>query len=151
MPGWFIQHGVDVTLKPIQFNDLVLNYGLIWYNFLFPPFWSSVRMRPKYCLKIMKWSRGTTFCEIYITYWRYSFSLHWRHNGRVGVSNHRPYDCLLNRLFRRRSKNASKFRVAGLCEGNHRWPVNSPHKGPVTRKMFPFDDVIMFSSELYVD
>ena len=25
----------------------------------------------------------------------------------------------------------------------HRWPVNSPHKGPVTRKIFPFDDVIM--------
>ena len=25
----------------------------------------------------------------------------------------------------------------------HRWPVDSPHKGPVTRKMFPFDDVIM--------
>ena len=27
--------------------------------------------------------------------------------------------------------------------GIHRWPVNSPHKGRVTRKMFPFDDVIM--------
>ena len=27
--------------------------------------------------------------------------------------------------------------------GIHRWPVDSPHKGPVTRKMFPFDDVIM--------
>ena len=27
----------------------------------------------------------------------------------------------------------------------HRWPVNSPHKGPVTREMFPFDDVIMFT------
>ena len=26
----------------------------------------------------------------------------------------------------------------------HRSPVNSPHKGQVTRKMFPFDDVIMF-------
>ena len=25
----------------------------------------------------------------------------------------------------------------------HRWPVNSPRKGPVTQKMFPFDDVIM--------
>ena len=25
----------------------------------------------------------------------------------------------------------------------HRLPVTSPHKGPVTRKMFPFDDVIM--------
>ena len=27
--------------------------------------------------------------------------------------------------------------------GNHRGPVNSPHKWPITRKMFPFDDVIM--------
>ena len=27
--------------------------------------------------------------------------------------------------------------------GIHRWPANSPHKGPVTRKMFTFDDVIM--------
>ena len=25
----------------------------------------------------------------------------------------------------------------------HRWPVNYPHKWPVTRKMFPFDDVII--------
>ena len=25
----------------------------------------------------------------------------------------------------------------------HWWPVNSPHKGPVTQKMIPFDDVIM--------
>ena len=30
-----------------------------------------------------------------------------------------------------------------FVRGLHRWPVNSPHKGPVTRKMFPFDDVIM--------
>ena len=27
--------------------------------------------------------------------------------------------------------------------GIHRWPLNSPHKGPVTRKTFPFHDVIM--------
>ena len=25
----------------------------------------------------------------------------------------------------------------------HRWPVNSPHKWPIKRKMYPFDDVIM--------
>ena len=30
-----------------------------------------------------------------------------------------------------------------FARGIHRWPVNSPHKRPVTRKMFPFDDVIM--------
>ena len=31
-----------------------------------------------------------------------------------------------------------------LVRGIHRWPVNSPHKGPVTRKIFPFDGVIMY-------
>ena len=30
-----------------------------------------------------------------------------------------------------------------FVRGIHRWSVNSPHKGPVTRKMFPFDDIIM--------
>ena len=30
-----------------------------------------------------------------------------------------------------------------FVRGIHRWPVNSPHKRPVTWKMFPFDDVIM--------
>ena len=59
------------------------------------------------------------------------------------VSNHHPHDCLLKRLFMRRSKKTSKLRVTGLCAGIHRSPVNSLHKGPVTRKIFPFDEVIM--------
>ena len=72
-------------------------------------------------------------------------TLQWRHNERDGVSNRRPLDCLHDRLFRRRSKKTSKIRVTGLCvRGIHRWPVNSPHKGPVTRKLFLFDDVIMW-------
>ena len=73
-------------------------------------------------------------------------SLHWRHNDHDGVSNHQPHGCLLNRLFRRRSKKTSKDRVTDLCAGNSPGPVNSRHKGPVTRKMFPFDDVIMYSA-----
>ena len=32
-----------------------------------------------------------------------------------------------------------------FVRGIHRRPVNSPHKWPVTRKMFPFDDVIMYA------
>ena len=32
----------------------------------------------------------------------------------------------------------------------HRWPVNSPHKWPVTRKMFPFDDVIIEALRVFV-
>ena len=31
-----------------------------------------------------------------------------------------------------------------FVRGIHRWPVNSPHKGPVTREMFPFDDANMY-------
>ena len=73
------------------------------------------------------------------------FPSRWRHTDRDGVSNHQPHDCLFNRLFRRRSKKTSKLRVTGLCAGNPPGPVNSPHKWPVTRKMFPFDDVIMLS------
>ena len=71
------------------------------------------------------------------------FTLQWRHNGRDGVSNHQPRDCLLSRLFRRKSKKTSMLRVTGLCVGNSPGPVNSPHKWPVTRKKFPFHDVIM--------
>ena len=39
-----------------------------------------------------------------------------------------------------------KHQTAGslaFVRGIHRWPVNSPHKGPVTRKKVPFGDVIM--------
>ena len=45
-------------------------------------------------------------------------SLQWRHNGRDDVSDHQRHDCLLSRLFRRRSKETSKLRVTGLCAGN---------------------------------
>ena len=41
---------------------------------------------------------------------------------------------------RKHQSSASLAFVRGL----HWWPVNSPHRGPVTRKMFPFDDVIMW-------
>ena len=72
-------------------------------------------------------------------------SLEWRHNGPDGVSNHQPHHCSLNRLFSHRSKKTSLAFVRGI----HRWPVNSPHKWPVTRKMFRFDDVIMGEATLY--
>ena len=41
--------------------------------------------------------------------------LEWRHNGLDSVSNHQPYDRLLQRLFRYRSKKTSKLCVTGLC------------------------------------
>ena len=73
-------------------------------------------------------------------------SLQWRDNERDGVSNHLRLDCLLNHLLRRRLNKTSKFRVTSLCEETP--PVDFPHTGQVTRKMFPFDDVIM--NRLYI-
>ena len=45
-------------------------------------------------------------------------------------------------------RKTSKLRITGLCAGNSPGPVNSPHKWPVTREMFPFDDVIMKYGQL---
>ena len=70
-------------------------------------------------------------------------TLQWRHNERDGVSNHQPHDCLLNCLFGCRSKKHQSSASLAFVQGIHRWPVNSRHKWPVTRKMFPFDNVIM--------
>ena len=71
-----------------------------------------------------------------------------RHNGRDGVWNHQPHDCLVYSTVysgvdqRKHQSSASLAFVWGI----HRGLENSPHKGPVTRKMFPFDDVIMVSN-----
>ena len=80
----------------------------------------------------------------------YVVPLQWRHNRRDGVSNHQPHDCLLSCLFRCRSKKTSKLRATGLCEGNSPVTGEFPHKWPVTREMFLFDDVIMHSKHFYV-
>ena len=69
-------------------------------------------------------------------------ALQWRHNGHDGVSNHQPNHCLLNRLFGCRWKKHQSSASLAFVWGIHWGPVNSPHKWPVTQKIFPFDDVI---------
>ena len=69
-------------------------------------------------------------------------TLHWLHNECDGVSNHHRLRCLLNCWFKLRSNKTSNFASLALVREIHRW---TPHKRPVTRKLFPFDDVIMYS------
>ena len=114
-----------------------------------PPFyscWISRAITKNWTIKCIRtWFTSVTHSVFYVKM-DFSLVLQWRHNDHDGVSNHQPHGCLLNRLFGRRSKITSKLRVTGLCAWNSPGPMNSPHKGPVTRKMFPFDDVIMESS-----
>ena len=58
--------------------------------------------------------------------------------------NHLRIYCLLHCLFRTRSKKTSRLHAIGLWEGNPPVTGASPHKGTTTRKMFPFDAVIMW-------
>ena len=67
-----------------------------------------------------------------------SISLWWRHNGRDGLTI--VYSTVYSAADQRKHQSSASLAfVRGIRQG----PVNSPHKGPVTRKMFPFDDVIM--------
>ena len=70
-------------------------------------------------------------------------AIQWRHNERDDVSNHQPHDCLLSLYLGADQRNYQSFASLAFVWGIGRWPVNSPHKGSVTRKRFPFDDVIM--------
>ena len=69
--------------------------------------------------------------------------LQWRHNGHDGVSNHRltiVYSTVYSDADQRKHQSSASL---VFVRGIHRGPMNSPHKWPVTRKMFPFDYVIM--------
>ena len=67
------------------------------------------------------------------------------------VSNHWPLDCLFNSLSGPISNKYQSTLYWPFVRGIHRWPVNSPHKGPVTRKKLPFDDVIIHSCLQWLD
>ena len=78
----------------------------------------------------MAYSNLLFWCQANASNWRRDRlllrTLQWRHNEHDSVSNHQPHDCLLNRLFRRRSKKTSKLRVTGLCVGNSPGTVEFP-------------------------
>ena len=71
-------------------------------------------------IETLKWFYNTVvYDEIINAYIIFTqVSSRWRHNGRESVSNHQHHHCLLNRLFRRRSKKTPKLRVTGRCAGN---------------------------------
>ena len=74
-------HVFSVFISFVWIHILVLN-NFNWYK----------------CNKQCPWTNGM-------------LSFLWRHIDCDGVSNHQPHDCLLNRLFKRRSKKISKLRV----------------------------------------
>ena len=107
---WLLIHA-GIKVKPCYHNLLVLYY--VQFHYGFPETACDLfTHRLKGCFT---GTRGIPrlprrHCDI--------DALQWCHNERDGVSNHQPRDCLINRLFRRRSKKTPKLRVTGLCAGN---------------------------------
>ena len=108
-------------------NHIVMCYNNLWINALY---WYAI-----YMLFVLL----SVFDNVQ---WNIQ-ALQWRQNGRDGVSNHQPHDCLLNRLFGRRSNKTSKLRVPGLCAGNSPGTGEFPAQRSSNAKIFPFDDVMM--------
>ena len=55
------------------------------------------------------------------------------------------YSTVYSGAYQRKHQSSASL---AFVRGIHRWPVNSPHKGPVAREIFLFDDVIMISRRL---
>ena len=73
-------------------------------------------------------------------------ALKWRHNG--GIASQITiltivYSTIYLGVDQRKHQSSASL---AFLRRIHRGLVNSPHKWPVTRKMFPFDDVIMIIS-----
>ena len=127
--GWFLRQ-TSVKLYLTTNNDRSWNRGRTSYNFV---------------LILFLRGSASTYLILYYQYLiisgrklnRLSYlPLRWRHNGRDGISNHQPHDCLLNRLFgadqSKHQSSASLAFVWGIHRG--RW---IPHtNGQLRRKCF---------------
>ena len=132
-PSWYLSLlcASDIWSKPGMHNTMIhvitiFLFDMVWYC---PIFILCTDMKDAICETVLMLVTVEVAAALMAT-------LQWRHNGRDDVSNHRHLDGSINRLVRCRSKKTSKLRVTGLCEGN------SPHKGSITRKIFPFDVIV---------
>ena len=88
-----------------------------------------------------QWSRNTRYPSIL---WNQTYQHYGDVIMRTVASQITSFSVVCSTVFTgtHQTKHLSSASLA-FVRGIHRWPVNSPHKGPVTRKMFPFDDVII--------
>ena len=104
------------------------------------PHWSSFRIRLLQSYISTLW---LPYRRHIYRHWFSLVALQWRHNGRDGVSiTSLTVVCSIIYSGADQRKHQSSTSLPFVW-GIRRSPVNSPHTGPVTRKMIPFDDVIM--------
>ena len=127
---WFYTHIDGLVQERCNYSANALELRLYFTNQSILSFYSTQAYRGLHGIWLLiivfletrdKLTHGHRSCYCAVWGWLLSyfqFTLQWRHNGRDGVWNHQPRDCLLNCLFRHRLKKTSKLRMTGLCEGN---------------------------------
>ena len=104
------------------------------------------------CFVVIRFVRGFVlpkyFTFTYLLHWGYklsAFKLHYSGVIMSAMASQIPgvsivWPTVYSGADQSKHQSFASLAFAGRI---HRWPVDSPHKGPVMRKMFPFDDVIM--------
>ena len=158
VPGEFLAQG-PVTRSFDVFFDLRPNKRLSkqssgrWYETLPCPLWRH--RNDEWHLRLSQLQAVMPPVMTKLAFWQFLFSVNrLNHYGDVIMSVMTSQITSLTIVYstvysgadqRKHQSSASLAFVRGI----HRWPVNSPHKWPVTRKMFPFDDVIMLLCDLH--
>ena len=102
------EHEMDSYFSGGIFLQFIYNFSDVAAPSLIPIPIEVAYMRPS----------GFSLRSVRVCMRDYGTSLQWHHNGHDGVSNHQPHDCLLKRLFVRRSTKISNLRVTGFYAGN---------------------------------
>ena len=153
---------INVSCSPLLTNNIPYYFFrppllLLWASFTYRPF---IYFHSRKCFENVTWKMGTILAQPqwvnkpWVSLLLVGSSSHndiapWfvckypAHYERDGVSNHQPHDCLLNGLFRRRSKKTSKLHVTGLCVGNSPVTGEFPAQRASNAENVSFDDVIM--------
>ena len=102
--------------------------------------WNITHTAALMCFAVVWWR---LFWQIIHSYHTVLRPLLWRHNERTDIWNHRRSivcSTICSGADQRKHQSSAS---QDILRGIHRRPLNYTHKSPVTRKMFPWDDVIM--------
>ena len=108
--------------------------------------WHSLWFPQTYKLRWQQWPSGAIWCQgswLSLYHCLDFITLQWHYNGPMAsqiTSLPIVYSAVYSGADQRKHQRSV---LLAFVRGIHWWPVNSPHKGPVTWKMFPFDHVIM--------
>ena len=130
---------VDIWALNLTRCGLVTHYCDIVFFFFFSLL-SHFRLIHSFYLHLL-YSSGSTLAQVMVL-------LQWCHNGRDDVTDYRRLNCyptVCSGANQRKHQGPASLAFVG---GIYRWLMYSPHKMTVTRKMFPFDDVIMLLQDV---